>query len=137
LEQGRLQAGPYPGSVPLDPAVSFVVDLTEEGELEPYAVEDVEHVRLAVRDFTAPTEEAMTRILDTIDAALARGEVVFVHCHGGRGRTGTVVGCHLVRHGLDPEAALARIAELRGDDPWPSPETADQVRLVRGWRASA
>lgn len=32
--------------------------------------------------------------------ALAAGQTVYVHCYGGIGRTGTVVGCWLVRHGL-------------------------------------
>jgi hypothetical protein len=143
VEPGRLLAGPYPGSL-LDVAAlsrlaTLVVDLTEEGELEPYSelLEGVEWVRSPIRDFSAPSEEVMIRILDAIDAALARDERVYVHCRGGRGRTGTVLGCHLVRHGLTPETALARITELRRQLPDaldPSPETAAQVALVRGWR---
>ena len=92
---------------------------------------------MPIRDFSVPTEEELRRILDTIDLALDRGEVVYVHCFGGRGRTGTVVGCHLVRHGLAPEEALARVAELRAglpDASSPSPETAAQLELVRRWR---
>ena len=47
-----------------------------------------------------------------------------------------MVGCWLVRHGLDGGDAIARIAELRRDIPGarPSPETAGQAALVRGWR---
>jgi protein-tyrosine phosphatase len=137
VEPGRLQAGRYPGSVPLDPAVTFVVDLTEEGEIEPYRCEGVKRVRLPIRDFGTPSDEELTRILDTIDDALTDGEVVLVHCLGGRGRTGAVVGCYLVRHGLEPEAALARIAELRGQTSTPSPETREQIRLVSRWRTGA
>ena len=76
----------------------------------------------------------MRAILDRIDAELADGQVVYVHCWGGHGRTGTVVGCWLVRRGAVPKAALARIAELRRDVPdaaWmPSPEPNEQTRLV-------
>ena len=50
----------------------------------------------------------MTRILDDVDAALADGGAVYVHCWGGIGRTGTVVGCWLVRHGLDDGDPIAR-----------------------------
>jgi hypothetical protein len=133
VEPRRLQAGPYPSRDPLDAEITFVIDVTEEGELDPYPDGGVERVRLPIRDFTAPTVEEMVRILDTIDGALQQGHVVYVHCHGGRGRTGTIVGCYLVRRGLDPVAALARIAELRGDAA-PSPETDDQIALVRSWR---
>jgi protein tyrosine phosphatase len=59
-----------------------------------------------------------------------------VHCWGGVGRTGTVVGCWLVRHGLAGGDALARVEALRATTPKanrPSPETDTQRDLVRGW----
>ena len=98
------------------------------------------HRRLSIRDLDVPrSRDEMSRILDEIDAALALGHTVYVHCWGGIGRTGTVVGCHLVRHGLTGDEALAAIARL-----WPtmqkshrrdrSPETAAQHAWVRGWR---
>ncbi len=34
----------------------------------------------------------MTQILDDIDSAIADEGVAYVHCWGGIGRTGTVVG---------------------------------------------
>ena len=37
-------------------------------------------------------------------------EPVYVHCWGGIGRTGTVVGCWLVRHGMTGDEALAEFA---------------------------
>ena len=48
----------------------------------------------------------MASILDAIDAALDGGKTVYVHCWGGVGRTGTVVGCWLVRHGKTGDEAL-------------------------------
>jgi protein-tyrosine phosphatase len=142
VEPGRLLAGAYPRSAAdvaaLGRLVSLAIDLTEENELEPYSdlLDGVEWLRAPIRDFSVPTEDEMTRILNTIDDALDRGEVVYVHCWGGRGRTGTVVGCHLVRHGSTPDAALDRIAELRRrvpDGRVPSPESTEQVAMVRGW----
>ena len=81
----------------------------------------------------------MHEILDQIDAALDSGGVVYVHCWGGVGRTGTVVGCHLVRHGMTGEDALARVAELfknmeKSARRQRSPETDDQAAFVRSWR---
>jgi protein-tyrosine phosphatase len=78
----------------------------------------------------------MTRILDDVDEARAAGATVYVHCWGGRGRTGTVVGCWLVRHGLDDGDPLGRIARLRRDvedAQAASPETAAQRTMVTGW----
>ena len=55
----------------------------------------------------------------------------------GRGRTGTVVGCHLIRPGLaSGEAALAAIERLRRKEETtdkPSPETEAQRDMVRAW----
>ena len=83
-----------------------------------------------------PTQEEMAGILDTIDAALDAGHTVYVHCYGGIGRTGTVIGCYLVRHGMSGEEALEEIAGLRQGTPdgWKrSPETEPQRQMVQNW----
>ena len=98
----------------------------------------VECCNMPIRDFDAPSPEFMVRILDRIDAFLNENRFVYVHCWGGRGRTGTVVGCWLIRHGIaEGRSVLEKIRELRRSDPgvrWPSPETPDQVLLVRSWK---
>jgi protein-tyrosine phosphatase len=93
--------------------VTAFVDLTEE-----------------IPDLGCPSRETMSRILDGIDELLADGEVVYVHCLAGIGRTGTVVGCYLVRHGMSGEDALAAVTRLRGAPP----ETREQLQLVLDWR---
>ncbi len=72
------------------------------------------------------------RIVATIHKATERG-AVYAHCWGGVGRTATVVGCLLVHGGLHPDAALARIDELRaptskGDRS--APRTAGQRQVI-------
>jgi protein-tyrosine phosphatase len=119
----RLYGGCYPRELP--PGVDFVVDLTEEGELPPYPCE-VERRRTPIPDFGVPTEQEMRRILDTIDDALAEGRTVFVHCRGGIGRTGTVIGCYLRRHGASVEEALDALGGR--------PETEEQFAMIRRWR---
>jgi protein-tyrosine phosphatase len=145
IEPGRLLAGRHPCAWSAGDAeaevrdvvghgVTLVVDLTEEGELTPYDAlmpGNVRHFRLPIRDFTAPSPEQIALALDTIDAELADGGVVFVHCWAGCGRTGVIVGCWLVRHGASPHQALARIAELRGLG---CPQTLEQRLTVLGWR---
>src|SRR5688572_10383546 len=134
LLEGRLIAGEYPGDRTDDPAraklgalldagVTCFVDLTEPHELRPYhgilAEEATKrgirsrHVRLPIVDVSIPSgPERMRAILDTIEQELQAGGTVYVHCWGGVGRTGTVVGCHLVRSGMSGDDALAHVAEL-------------------------
>jgi len=127
IEEGRLLAGRHPAGV--DPArapaevdellargVTLFLDLTEDGELGSYVhlVAPARHLRIPIRDFTVPAEETLVRALDAIDAELAAGGIVYVHCWAGCGRTGVVAGCWLVRHGTAPANALDRIAKTRG-----------------------
>lgn len=73
-------------------------------------------------------------ILDIIDGEIAAGRPVYVHCWGGLGRTGAVVGCWLRRHGeKDP---LKKLQELRvgaSNSHRASPQSKDQYSLVRNW----
>ena len=125
--ESRLEGGPYPLDDLdrlLDGGVTLFLDLTEEGELQAYAQRlpsTVRHVRMPVPDFCVPDDETMVRALDTIDDALGGGEVVYVHCRAGRGRTRTVLGCHRVRHGSPVGSG-------------PPPETEEQREYVRSWR---
>ena len=159
----RLLAGEYPGArtaaegrakadALLQVGVDLFVNLTEAGEynLRPYWP-DVEAAaaalgrvteqrRFAIQDMGTLTPERMRQILDTIDAAVAAGRTVYVHCFGGIGRTGMVVGCYLVRHGQSGAQASATIARLREGTPdgWKrSPETDAQRQFVLDWREDA
>jgi hypothetical protein len=136
---GRLCAGEYPLEQ-LDllraAGIDTFVDLTEEGEygVPAYAglVDGAEYVRFPIPDRGVPEPEQMTMILDYVDAWLAEGRTVYVHCLGGIGRTGMAVACHLIRGGATAEDALASIARWRGDDTR-SPETDEQHAFVMGW----
>ena len=161
VRPGRFAAGEYPGDFePLDAAVKVrtlleagidhFIDLTEERDgLEPYeriAHEQahamgrtVRYERHPIRDNSVPRNAGeMAAILDAIEDALDRGSTVYVHCWGGIGRTGTVVGCWLVRDGLTGEGALRQIAqwwqhvEKRSRCPV-SPQTREQHDFVRTW----
>ncbi len=94
-----------------------------------------------ILDGDAPSRSQLALVLDTIDASLARGKPVYVHCAGGRGRTGTVIACWWIRHGVfEPEAALEELMRRRAGHPaghMPSPETGVQYRLVRSWARGA
>jgi Tyrosine phosphatase family len=72
--------------------------------------------------------------VDMVVGALTSGEGVLVHCHAGRGRTGTVIGGALVRLGHDPEVVvdwLHRVQRARSKRGWPeNPWQADAVRAL-------
>ena len=79
----------------------------------------------------------MVRILNQIDVCIKYDKPVYVHCCGGKGRTGAVVGCYLVRHGFAAgNDVIEKIKELRKnteDFSDPSPETKAQINMVINW----
>lgn len=156
---GRFLAGEYPGAYEtqqarrkltnlLQTGINVYIDLTHPRDgLESYheilkeeAAElgvDIEIYPHPIVDLDIPEPLEMKAILDQIDQALSDEKIVYVHCWGGIGRTGTVVGCYLVRHGLDGENALKQLAELRKSTPKyrrEAPEAPEQVKMVREWR---
>jgi hypothetical protein len=157
---GLLLAGEYPGSFHsresyarivtfLERGIKTFVDLTVLGELVPYEImlmreaEQRElqafYSRFSIADRGVPSERVMRKILDTLDTAISEGRTTYLHCWGGVGRTGTVVGCYLVRHGLTGEQALAQLAEWWQYVPkhqiYPrSPETDEQMQFILNWK---
>jgi protein-tyrosine phosphatase len=157
---GQFLAGEYPGhyteklarqklSAFLEAGITDFIDLTHSHELVPYESMLKElaplyelkanYTRISIVDRGLPTIETMRQILDTIDEAIKRKRKVYVHCWGGIGRTGTVVGCYLVRHGETPKSAITQVNRLflgRQRDPHQtrSPETDEQVQFILDWR---
>jgi ADP-ribosyl-[dinitrogen reductase] hydrolase len=150
----QLLAGVYPGSANqaaadeklaaiLDSGVTLFLDLTTPADgLHPYE-EDLKRlsgggarrVAVPIADLTAATPAVVRQALDVIDAETDAGGTTYVHCWGGIGRTGTIVGCWLARR-LGGAAALVELASLRSryeDNGRRSPETPDQVAVVRNW----
>jgi hypothetical protein len=118
-----------------DEAVSYIRILLDKAKT--YDV-DVKHHRFPIGDFGLPTPELMKSILDTIDASLQAGRKIYLHCWGGIGRTGTTVGCYLVRRGMSGEEALRQLAEWWKSVPKSAihtrtPETREQEQFIRNW----
>ncbi len=90
-------------------------------------------------DFGVPSPFTMINVLNAIDKALAGGHKVYLHCAGGIGRTGTAVGCYLVRHGRNGPQALAELGRIyrtaaQSTFSPNSPEDSRQIAFIRDWR---
>jgi hypothetical protein len=159
VEPGRFLAGEYPASpsvertrqrlnLLLDSGIDTFIDLTLPTELPPYLPVlleqakprdiEVQYKRFTIIDRSIPMGDMMTTILDAIDSALGEGCNIYLHCWGGIGRTGTTVGCYLVRRGLTGKQALAQLAEWWKGVPKSaynprSPETDRQVEYIINW----
>ncbi len=163
VEPGRLLAGEYPGGFTdfetrkrltslLTAGFDTFLDLTRPDELQPYqpvlAEEasvlglSIAYHRFPIGDFGLPTRPQMTEILNAIDTSLAAGRKIYLHCWGGIGRTGTTVGCYLVRQGRSGKDALRQLTEWWRTVPksarYPhSPETKAQRQFILKWHELA
>ena len=162
----QLLAGEYPGDVERDltdkmlraliaAGIRTFVDLTDEGEInedakaiptyrsilrqisEEEAVQTT-YANIPIEDRGVPSPWTLRCILDVIDRSIADENPVYVHCWAGRGRTGTVVGCYLKRHGIAEDTdVIEKIAGLRrrvSNGRETSPHTNEQIRMVTTWK---
>jgi len=136
----------------LDAGFDTYIDLTQADELPAYLtlLEEkgqaknrlINYHHFPILDRGLPTHPQMIAILNTLDDALSNGHKVYLHCWGGVGRTGTTVGCYLVRHGMTGQQAIDQIANWWQAVPkrrfYPrSPETDEQVRYILDWDESS
>ena len=155
---GRFAAGAYPNPAGpyskleqlLDAGIDVFVNLTQDypggtdAHMNRYDLPATDRHALVIRrpipDMGVTAGEEMVITLDVIDRHLGHGSNVYVHCWGGSGRTGTVVGCWLRRHGYAAAGdAIERLQRLRlqGDRKGgylATPQTAAQHRMVKQWK---
>ena len=78
----------------------------------------------------------MEAMLGLITSQMEQRHGVYVHCWGGVGRTGTVLGCLAVERGVPRESVFDELARFRGGTQRAvreSPETAEQREFVMSW----
>ena len=159
VQPGHLLAGEYPGQYEqeltrkrldalIEAGFDIFIDLTQAGETFPYAylLEEeaaayevqATHYRFPIGDFGLPTPAQMNATLNQIEEFLETGHKIYLHCWGGIGRTGTTVGCYLVRQGRTAEEALNQLSVWWRGVPKShyhprSPETRQQVDFILHW----
>jgi len=160
VEPGRFLAGEYPGRFEIEATRQRIeaflglgfdtfIDLTQPDELPPYweilldearaRGLEARYQRFPIGDFGLPSRAGMIATLDALDAALDGGHKLYLHCWGGIGRTGTTVGCYLVRRGRTGAQALRQLEEWWQNVPKSShhptsPETKAQMQFVFNWK---
>jgi len=134
VQPGRLLAGEYPGHASpararhkvdllADAGIRTFVDLTTPADrLEPYQPLiaevasardlDVRHVSFPIPDLDVADDHLYDDVCESIEEDLRRG-AVYVHCWGGVGRTGTVIGCVLADEGLTYDEVIDQLTSLR------------------------
>lgn len=160
VEADKIYAGEYPGARSPEHAearlshligkgIRTFVDLTAPADdMAPY--DDIlaqlaektglplKRISLPISDMGIPrSARVMEEILESIRTS---PRAIYIHCWGGIGRTGTVVGCWLRESGYDAEAALEQVQGLYSRhmdkaryNP-ESPQTREQRNYVCCWK---
>lgn len=115
---GHLAVGHRPGAklraALVEGGCTLVVNLLSESEDGSSAGPGC--VRLPLEGARPPAPRRRNEVValfDRIDAELAKGGKVYVHCSAGLHRTGMITYAFFRHHGLDPESARTAIREMR------------------------
>jgi len=103
----------------------FISLLTEEDmanhNVHPYCnlVHDLKCYSLPIKDRDVICDKSLMDLVEFILFEMLRGNIIYLHCWGGHGRSGTVSIALLMRLGLDLKSAVTSV------------NTAHSYRLVR------
>lgn len=114
----KLSGMPLPAESDLqalkDKEVKAIVCLLEDGTIcESYEKNGFENLWLPIKDEHAPTAEQVETLVKFIDEQNEKGNLVALHCKGGRGRTGTMIASYLISKGSSFDEATSEIYKHR------------------------
>lgn len=113
-----LGALPFKQDVPMlkKMGVKAVLNVCEEysGPEEAYVQAGIEQLRLPTIDYTSPGLSTVCHGVHFIERCISTGDLVYVHCKAGRGRSATIVLCWLIKaKKLKAHEAMSFLLERR------------------------
>jgi atypical dual specificity phosphatase len=96
--------------------VRGVVNTCDEyaGPWRTYEQFGIQQLHIPVVDYTAPTSDQIDKAVAFIEKFRSRGEMIYIHCKAGKGRSTTVLVCYLMKaHNLTAQQALRMIIDRR------------------------
>ncbi|GKT12394.1 MAG: hypothetical protein ISEC1_P1372 [Thiomicrorhabdus sp.] len=110
------------------PAEIRKLEMTDEGD----ACEQrgLSFCSFSIKDMSVPDLKLLQQFNQYLKQDLLNGEQVAIHCHGGRGRAGTVAITLMVEFGFDAETAIEMACEARGDR---VPVNDAQLKFVKAY----
>jgi protein-tyrosine phosphatase len=140
---------PLPGRVDMnhdiqriaEQKINTVIMLVSDEELARYEVFQLKskfdslHIRIyqsPITDYGIPTPAQTREILSQLHKSIKSNENVLIHCVGGYGRSGTIMGCYSRQYLKKSEnEVIDYIRSIRGAH---AIETPEQEKFVREWK---
>jgi atypical dual specificity phosphatase len=90
--------------------IRAIVSLTEQPlDIECVLAKGMNYLHIPIPDMAPPSMGAVYKFVTFVESELKQNRPVLVHCEAGLGRTGTMLGCYLVKMGLNPGEAISKV----------------------------